>query len=29
VAGVPARVIKTVDDKTKSKTEILQELRTL
>jgi len=29
VAGVPARVIKKVDDKTKSKTEILQELRTL
>lgn len=29
VAGAPARVIKKVDDKTKSKTEILQELRTL
>lgn len=29
VAGTPARVIKKVDDKTKSKTEILQELRTL
>jgi tetrahydrodipicolinate N-acetyltransferase len=29
VAGTPARVIKQVDDKTKSKTEILQELRTL
>ncbi|AJY74676.1 2,3,4,5-tetrahydropyridine-2,6-dicarboxylate N-acetyltransferase [Paenibacillus beijingensis] len=29
VAGAPARVIKQVDDKTKSKTEILQELRTL
>lgn len=29
VAGAPARVIKTVDEKTKSKTEILQELRQL
>nr|WP_199910035.1 2,3,4,5-tetrahydropyridine-2,6-dicarboxylate N-acetyltransferase [Paenibacillus sp. CAA11] len=29
VAGTPARVIKQVDDKTKSKTEILQELRSL
>jgi tetrahydrodipicolinate N-acetyltransferase len=29
VAGAPARVIKQVDAKTKSKTEILQELRTL
>jgi tetrahydrodipicolinate N-acetyltransferase len=29
VAGTPARVIKQVDDKTKSKTEILKELRTL
>lgn len=29
VAGAPARIIKQVDDKTKSKTEILQELRTL
>ena len=29
VAGTPARVIKQVDDKTKSKTEILQDLRTL
>lgn len=29
VAGTPARVIKKVDDKTKSKTEILKELRTL
>ncbi|WP_025678511.1 2,3,4,5-tetrahydropyridine-2,6-dicarboxylate N-acetyltransferase [Paenibacillus massiliensis] len=29
VAGMPARIIKQVDDKTKSKTEILQELRTL
>jgi len=29
VAGTPARIIKQVDDKTKSKTEILQELRTL
>ena len=29
VAGMPAKVIKQVDDKTKSKTEILQELRTL
>ncbi|GGA33027.1 2,3,4,5-tetrahydropyridine-2,6-dicarboxylate N-acetyltransferase [Paenibacillus physcomitrellae] len=29
VAGTPARVIKQVDDKTKSKTEILAELRTL
>jgi len=29
VAGVPARVIKMVDDKTKSKTEIIQELRNL
>lgn len=29
VAGTPARVIKKVDDKTKSKTEILQELRQL
>ncbi|WP_223067330.1 2,3,4,5-tetrahydropyridine-2,6-dicarboxylate N-acetyltransferase [Paenibacillus caui] len=29
VAGTPARVIKQVDDKTKSKTEILQELRQL
>ncbi|WP_127579658.1 2,3,4,5-tetrahydropyridine-2,6-dicarboxylate N-acetyltransferase [Paenibacillus koleovorans] len=29
VAGAPARVIKEVDDKTKSKTEILQELRQL
>lgn len=29
VAGVPARVIKQVDEKTKSKTEIIQELRNL
>jgi tetrahydrodipicolinate N-acetyltransferase len=29
VAGTPAKVIKQVDDKTRSKTEILQELRTL
>jgi len=29
VAGTPARVIKKVDDKTKSKTEIMQELRQL
>jgi tetrahydrodipicolinate N-acetyltransferase len=29
VAGIPARVIKEVDEKTKSKTEILQELRNL
>ncbi|MXO80363.1 2,3,4,5-tetrahydropyridine-2,6-dicarboxylate N-acetyltransferase, partial [Paenibacillus sp. OT2-17] len=29
VAGTPARVIKQVDDKTKSKTEILKELRVL
>lgn len=29
VAGAPARVIKKVDDKTKSKTEILADLRTL
>lgn len=29
VAGTPARIIKKVDDKTKSKTEILKELRTL
>ncbi len=29
VAGVPARVIKTVDDKTRSKTEIIQALRQL
>ncbi|MCL6458983.1 MAG: 2,3,4,5-tetrahydropyridine-2,6-dicarboxylate N-acetyltransferase [Gorillibacterium sp.] len=29
VAGIPAKIIKQVDDKTKSKTEILQELRTL
>nr|WP_213526723.1 2,3,4,5-tetrahydropyridine-2,6-dicarboxylate N-acetyltransferase [Paenibacillus sp. J31TS4] len=29
VAGTPARVIKQVDDKTKSKTEILKDLRTL
>jgi len=29
VAGAPAKVIKRVDDKTKSKTEILQELRKL
>lgn len=29
VAGTPAKVIKQVDDKTKSKTEILQELRKL
>ena len=28
-AGVPARVIKAIDDKTKSKTEIMQELRKL
>ena len=28
-AGVPARVIKQIDDKTKSKTEIMQELRQL
>ncbi|MBQ0140940.1 MAG: 2,3,4,5-tetrahydropyridine-2,6-dicarboxylate N-acetyltransferase [Kurthia sp.] len=27
VAGVPARLIKTIDEKTKSKTEIMQELR--
>ena len=29
VAGTPARVIKEIDDKTKSKTEIMQELRQL
>jgi len=29
VAGVPARVIKTVDDRTRSKTEILKDLRVL
>lgn len=29
VAGIPARVIKMVDDKTKAKTEIIQELRNL
>lgn len=29
VAGTPARVIKTIDEKTKSKTEIKQELRQL
>lgn len=29
VAGVPAKVIKQIDDKTKSKTEILEELRKL
>jgi 2,3,4,5-tetrahydropyridine-2,6-dicarboxylate N-acetyltransferase len=29
VAGTPARVIKEIDEKTKSKTEILEELRTL
>jgi 2,3,4,5-tetrahydropyridine-2,6-dicarboxylate N-acetyltransferase len=29
VAGTPARVIKEVDEKTKSKTEIIEELRTL
>ncbi len=29
VAGVPARVIKEIDDQTKSKTEIMQELRQL
>jgi tetrahydrodipicolinate N-acetyltransferase len=29
VAGIPARVIKMVDDKTKSKTEIIKELRNL
>ncbi len=29
VAGTPARVIKQIDDKTKSKTEIMQELRQL
>ncbi|MDX8364882.1 2,3,4,5-tetrahydropyridine-2,6-dicarboxylate N-acetyltransferase [Cytobacillus sp. IB215665] len=29
VAGTPARVIKEIDDKTKSKTEIMQELRKL
>jgi len=29
VAGVPARVIKEIDDKTRSKTEIMQELRQL
>jgi tetrahydrodipicolinate N-acetyltransferase len=29
VAGVPARIIKTIDDKTKAKTEIKQELRQL
>ncbi|HZG55163.1 2,3,4,5-tetrahydropyridine-2,6-dicarboxylate N-acetyltransferase [Paenibacillus sp.] len=29
VAGVPARIIKMVDDKTKSKTEIIKELRNL
>ncbi|MDU3404317.1 MAG: DapH/DapD/GlmU-related protein, partial [Enterococcus faecalis] len=27
VAGVPAKIIKQIDDKTKSKTEILEELR--
>ncbi|MBM7614899.1 2,3,4,5-tetrahydropyridine-2,6-dicarboxylate N-acetyltransferase [Alkaliphilus hydrothermalis] len=29
VAGTPARIIKAIDDKTKSKTEIVQELRNL
>ncbi len=29
VAGTPAKIIKTIDDKTKSKTEIVQELRNL
>ena len=29
VAGVPARVIKKIDEKTRSKTEIKQELRQL
>ena len=29
VAGVPPKVIKQIDDKTKSKTEILEELRKL
>ena len=29
VAGAPARVVKEIDDKTKSKTEIMQELRQL
>jgi tetrahydrodipicolinate N-acetyltransferase len=29
VAGTPARVIKQIDDKTRSKTEIMQELRQL
>lgn len=29
VAGVPARVIKEIDEKTKSKTEIIQALREL
>ena len=29
VAGMPAKVIKEIDDKTKSKTEIMQELRQL
>ncbi|WP_232698320.1 2,3,4,5-tetrahydropyridine-2,6-dicarboxylate N-acetyltransferase [Brevibacillus daliensis] len=29
VAGAPARIIKTIDDKTKSKTEIMMELRQL
>ena len=28
-AGIPARVIKQIDEKTKSKTEIIQELRQL
>jgi tetrahydrodipicolinate N-acetyltransferase len=28
-AGIPARVIKQIDEKTKSKTEIMQELRQL
>lgn len=29
VAGVPAKIVKTIDEKTKSKTEIMQELRQL
>ncbi|HPS28760.1 MAG TPA: 2,3,4,5-tetrahydropyridine-2,6-dicarboxylate N-acetyltransferase, partial [bacterium] len=29
VAGVPARIIKKVDDKTKSKTELVEALRNL
>ncbi|MDX1771098.1 MAG: 2,3,4,5-tetrahydropyridine-2,6-dicarboxylate N-acetyltransferase, partial [Planococcaceae bacterium] len=29
VAGTPAKVIKEIDDQTKSKTEIMQELRQL